>query len=169
MANWIYYPNYEIIPNFGLDIIDAFNKVEKKINSENGSTLTSNQILEFTRPGLEKLNFSVETGKKKGETIIVPVLMGENGKFLKHFLADGIHKDNKWVLEVEAGRAFTNNQFLKDIFQASMMTNVDYLALAVRNLYRKSRDYEKIKVFLDTMYTSNRISLSLKGILLLGY
>jgi hypothetical protein len=33
------------------------------------------------------------------------------------------------VLEVEAGRAYRNNQFLKDIFQACMMPYVEYLML----------------------------------------
>lgn len=29
-----------------------------------------------------------------------------------------------------------NNQFLKDLFQACMMQDVDYLVIAVRNEYR---------------------------------
>jgi hypothetical protein len=40
-------------------------------------------------------------------------------------------------IEVEAGRAVDNNQFLKDIFQACMMFAVDYLILGVKNYYRQ--------------------------------
>ena len=73
------------------------------------------------------------------------------------------------VLEIERGRAFANYQFLKDIFEASVMVNVDYLVLAVSNLYLGSNDFEKICVWLETIYATNRIKLSLKGILLVGY
>ena len=75
------------------------------------------------------------------------------------------------MLEVEAGRALMNNQFLKDIFQASMMHGVDYCIVAVRNIYQsgKSKDFEKISTFVETMYASDRLNLPLKGILILGY
>jgi len=39
-------------------------------------------------------------------------------------------------LEVEAGRAYTNYQFLKDLFQACMMHDVQYLGM---DLPRTSR------------------------------
>ena len=82
---------------------------------------------------------------------------------------DGWHEENKVVLEIERGRAFANYQFLKDIFEASVMVDVDYLVLAVSNLYLGSNDFEKICVWLETIYATNRIKLSLKGILLVGY
>jgi hypothetical protein len=78
---------------------------------------------------------------------------------------------------VEAGRAVKNNQFLKDIFQACMMFEVEYLVIAVLNEYHFnmsgrdtiSKDYQEIKIFLETLYISNRLKLPLKGILLIGY
>ncbi len=82
---------------------------------------------------------------------------------------DGWQEENKVVLEIERGRAFANYQFLKDIFEASVMVDVDYLVLAVSNLYLGSNDFEKICVWLETIYATNRIKLSLKGILLVGY
>ena len=40
-----------------------------------------------------------------------------------------------------------------------MMVNVDYLVLAVRNIYNKNKDYEKILTWLDTLYlTENQIN-----------
>jgi hypothetical protein len=73
------------------------------------------------------------------------------------------------VLEVEAGRALLNNQFLKDLFQASMMVEIDYCVIAVRNLYRSNNDFRSISTFLETLYTSSRLQLPLKGVLIIGY
>jgi len=63
-----------------------------------------------------------------------------------------------------------NNQFLKDLFQACMMHEVDYLAIAVRNVYHESnKDFESVSTFMDTLYASDRLQLPLKGVLILGY
>src|ERR1700689_4379717 len=93
------------------------------------------------RTALEKIGFRVEKGKSAENKIVVPVLFGRKGKVLKCFNADAHAKEAGWVLEVEAGRAVANNQFLKDIFQACMMHDVLYLAVAVRNEYRGSDDF----------------------------
>lgn len=89
--------------------------------------LRSNDVLALVRPHLEEIGFRVETGKKLEEKIDVPVLFGENNTVDKSFFADAISGDGKIVIEVEAGRALANNQFLKDIFQACMMFDVEYL------------------------------------------
>ena len=73
------------------------------------------------------------------------------------------------MLEVEAGRAVVNYQFLKDIFQACMMHRVEYLVLAVRNDYRGHDDFQVVRTFLETLYISNRLILPLQGIMLIGY
>lgn len=104
--------------------------------------------------------------------IKVPVLFGKNNNIDKYFNADALSKDGKIVMEIEAGRAIANNQFLKDIFEASCMFNVEYLVLAVRNIYQplhNSKDFELVYTFLETLYISNRIKLPMKGILLIGY
>ena len=85
------------------------------------------------------------------------------------FEADGLNPKTKTVIEVEAGRGVTNHQFLKDLFQACMMHNVDFLVIAVRNLYRTSNDFEKVLSFLNTLYASSRLMLPLKGVLIIGY
>jgi hypothetical protein len=72
-------------------------------------------------------------------------------------------------LEVEAGRGVTNYQFLKDLFQACMMYEANYLVIAIRNVYRKSQDFDRVVAFYNTLYASNRLSLPLKGILIIGY
>ena len=97
------------------------------------------------------------------------MLFGLNNNIDKYFNADAVSSDGSIVIEVEAERAVDNNQFLKDIFQACMMHGVEYLVLAVRNVYRNNKDFERVFVFLETLYISNRLQLPLKGILLIGY
>jgi hypothetical protein len=99
----------------------------------------------------------------------VPVLFGRNGRLEKSFEADAYHETAGFVVEVEAGRGVTNNQFLKDLFQACMMHDVFYLAVAVRNIYNGSQDYEIVERFLSTLYASQRLQLPLRGILAVGY
>jgi hypothetical protein len=50
-----------------------------------------------------------------------------------------------------------------------MMHGVEYLALAVRNSYRGSDDFQSVFGFLETLYISNRLLLLLRGIILIGY
>jgi hypothetical protein len=50
-----------------------------------------------------------------------------------------------------------------------MMQDVEYLSIAVRNVYRKAKDWEKVCTFFETMYASSRLELPLKGVLIIGY
>ncbi|MEF2097315.1 hypothetical protein V3595_22100 [Bacillus sp. CFBP9009] len=101
----------------------------------------------------------------------------------KSFRADAYHDKNKSVIEIEAGRGVLNNQFLKDLFQACMMQDVEYLTIAVLNEYRtknvnkktakvkikKNYDFDEVYKFFDALYASDRIKLPLKGVLIIGY
>ena len=173
MIQFQFFPRSQGLNERLAKIVEAFQIVDKT----NHAQVCSNVMLELVRPYLEEQRFRVEKGKQKSEKIDVPVLYGENNKVDKFFSADALSDDGKIVLEVEAGRAVMNNQFLKDIFQACMMFNVEYLVLAVQNEYHTKlngkqmnwKNYEKIKVFLETMYVSNRLRLPLSGILLIGY
>lgn len=149
-------------------VINCFLLAENAIDSTKFQ-LNSNAVLSHLRPHLEQINFTVEAGKSTLDKIHIPVLFGQNNTIDKSFNADAVSADGKIVLEVEAGRAVANNQFLKDIFQACMMFEVEYLIIAVRNQYRSADDFMKIYAFLETLYISNRLKLPLKGILLLGY
>jgi hypothetical protein len=171
VINWNYFPRSKACPDELIAVIEVFKSVEKLIDSETHEKQESNEVLASVTDGLFDLGFEVEIGKKGAEKIFVPVLFGTNGRVEKRFDADAWHRDWGIVLEVEAGRALANNQFLKDIFQASMMHGVDYCIVAVRNMYQagKSKDFEKISTFVETMYASERLNLPLKGILLIGY
>ena len=169
MINWVFFPKSNKPTKLAKDIVKVFNDNFDKINSSKHQ-LKSNDVLSNISEGLEKIGFQVEKGKKKEEKIFVPVLFGQNGIVEKYFEADAFFDEKGFVLEVEAGRGFTNNQFLKDLFQACMMHNIEYLGIAVRMIYReKNKDYEKIVQFFDTLFASNRLKLPLKGILIIGY
>ena len=168
MVNWQFFPKSDRAPDMAISIVSVFEDASERISSSVHEH-SSNVVLAEVCPGLQTLGFEVETGKRAIEKIAVPVLFGQNGKLEKSFEADAYHRAKEFVIEVEAGRAVVNNQFLKDLFQACMMNGVEYLAIAVRNVYRNSRDFERVVKFMDTLYASNRIRLPLKGILIIGY
>lgn len=167
-TNWIYFPQSSEPPEFIRKVVAVFEGNEDLLVAKS-KNMISNEVLAVLRTGLQELGFQVETGKKALEKIPVPVLYGRNGSVSKSFDADAWHREQKVVLEVEAGRGYANNQFLKDLFQCCMMHDVDYCAIAVRHRYIDTNDFENVAMFFQTLYTSGRIKLPLKGVLLIGY
>jgi hypothetical protein len=165
---------YQLFPrSFGITdeikaVIACFQTHYEEIKSPDNN-LNSDGVLKIVADDLKALGFKVEDSKSASDKIHVPVLFGLNNKIGKSFHADALSADGRIVLEVEAGRAYANNQFLKDLFQACMMPSVDYLMLAVRNDYRGVFDFEKIHEFFETLYINGRLQLPLKGIVLIGY
>jgi hypothetical protein len=166
--NYQFFPRSQGINSDIRKVIDCFINVEDEINSKQFN-LKSNEVLQKLQVGLLGLGYKVETSKSHIDKIDVPVLFGLDNRIDKSFNADALSSNGKIVIEVEAGRATENNQFLKDIFQACMMFEVEYLVIAVRNIYRGHKDFEIIYTFLETLYISNRLHLPLKGIVLIGY
>jgi hypothetical protein len=165
---------YQLFPrSFGVNadveaVINCFQKHYDEIKSPENN-LNSDGVLKIISDDLKELGFKVEESKARDDKIKVPVLFSLNNRIDKFFDADAVSADGKIVLEVEAGRAYVNNQFLKDVFQACMMYGVDYLMLAVRNDYRGNDDFSKIFQFFETLYINGRLQLPLKGIVLIGY
>lgn len=168
MIRYQFFPRSIGINNDIQKIIECFQLCEGLIESPK-YTYSSNEVLSILKQHLLKVPMKVESGKTRGSKISIPVLFGLNNTIDKYFDADAVTLDGRVVLEVEAGRAVDNYQFLKDIFQACMMHGVEYLAIAVRNDYRGSDDFKKIHTFLETLYISSRMVLPLKGIVLIGY
>lgn len=166
--DWIWFPKSSKPHDLALGIVGAFKGVESSIASDSHK-LPSNGVLLQIAPELKALGFTVESSKKKHEKIEVPVLFGRKGMPEKSFNADAFCEEKGLVVEVEAGRAVDNHQFLKDLFQACMMHGVDYLCIAVRRRYRKQNDFEEVVRHFDALYASNRLTLPLKGILVVGY
>ncbi len=165
---------YQLFPrSFGITdeiraVISCFEKHYEEIKSPDNN-LSSDGVLRVICDDLEAINFKVEKSKASIDKIKVPVLFSINNRIDKFFDADAVSEDGKIVIEVEAGRGYRNNQFLKDIFQACMMPNVEYLVIAVRNHYHNTDDFKSIFQFLETLYISGRLQLPLKGIVLIGY
>jgi hypothetical protein len=168
MINWVYYPRSDEATETAMKVIKLFKAAYNKIDSDS-HTLNSNEVLSVISDGLNAAGFEVEKGKTSSKKIRVPVLFGLNGKLEKSFEADAYNSKEGFVVEVEAGRGVTNNQFLKDLFQACMMHEVYYLAIAVRNTYRENKNFDVVHRFIDTLYSSDRLKLPLKGILIIGY
>lgn len=168
VLNWAYFPKSSKAPPVALSVVEVFEKAHPEIASH-VRNLESNDVLAVVASGLRDKGFLVESGKKVHQRISVPVLFGLNGRLEKAFDADAYHEAEGFVVEVEAGRAVDNNQFLKDLFQACMMHDVQYLAIAVRNVYRRGNNFELVRVFFETLYASNRLILPLRGILVIGY
>ena len=163
-----YFPKNTKISKDLYDIVEVFRKKYNIICSPQNE-LDSNAVLDVISEELTKLGFVIEKSRKREDKIQVPVLFGRNGLIEKYFDADGYNEEKKIVIEVEAGWAVTNYQFLKDLFQACVMSDVEYLVIAVRNFYRNNQDFEKVITFFDTLYLSSRLILPLKGILIIGY
>lgn len=171
-SNWILFPN-SLRPSDELRKLAAiFDRHMEDISSDEHS-LSSNDVLAAITDDLEANGYLVEKSKRAEDLIRMPVLFGEQGALEKEFYADAYHPEAHIVLEVEAGRAVTNNQFLKDLFEACMMESSEFLCIAVRKQYTgggvNSQDYDRVSTFLRTLYASNRLQLPLKGVMVLGY
>jgi hypothetical protein len=164
----MYYPRSNRITLIGKRLVEIFEAKAACIASASHD-LDSNKVLAEVSELLALEGFAVESGKKKVEKVPVDVLFGLNGKTVKSFDADAYCRDEGFVLEIEAGRAVANNQFLKDLFQACMMREVKYLAIAVRLEYRNNNDFDQVCKFFETLYASGRLSLPLLGVLVIGY
>jgi len=169
MINWIWFPKSDEATELARKVVQVFENAADEIDSTTHPKQESDEVLAKLAKGLSDSGFAVETGKKRNEKIRVPVLFGMNGRPEKSFDADAYHRQEGFVVEVEAGRGYTNYHFLKDLFEACMMHGVTCLAVAVRNDYRGNADFEKVVKFMDTLYASNRLNLPLKGLLIIGY
>lgn len=150
MVNWIHFPKNKPLDKVSAQIVKAFEAVDATIDSYTHQ-LKSDEVLTAVRPGLEALGFDVEKSKKSDDLVAVPVLYGVNGKIEKAFEADGYLSTAGYVIEVEAGRAVVNYQFLKDFFEACTMVGVDKLCIAVRNKYRAFNDFDRVCKFFEAI------------------
>ena len=164
-----FYPKTKELPNHLSRVVGVFIKNKEKLSTSTRHKLNSNQILALLAEDLKSVNYKVELGKAKRDKINVPVLFGKNNVPEKAFEVDAYEPKSKTIIEIEAGRAVTNYQFLKDFFEAMIMSGIDYLVIAVRLTYRKNRDFDSVTKFFDVFYSSDKVQHQLKGILVIGY
>jgi hypothetical protein len=65
-----------------------------------------------------------------------PVFFGQTGIPTLRYEIDAYHPEWTWGLEVEAGRGWMGNAVYSDLVQAAVVVGVEYLSLAVANVYR---------------------------------
>lgn len=177
MINWMFYPRNSKAPEHILEIVKGFEAVSESVDSEKLAKKdqpSSNEVLEKMEPYLTSLGYEVEKSKAAEDKIRIPVYYGSNGSETVAYEVDAYLDTKKTVIEVEAGQATINYKFLKDFYEACLMDDIDYLCIAVCNEYKygtnqHSFDFKKVTEFFDAMYMSNRVSIPLKGILIVGY
>jgi hypothetical protein len=126
--------------------------------------LTSDMVLQELRPALLGLGFMVEASKAAMHKLKRPVFFGENGIPGLQYEIDAYHPDWKCGLEIEAGRAWMGNAVYRDLVQALVMVDLEFLVLAVPNGYKYqsggktvvSKDYENTVAVADAVFGHTR-------------
>jgi hypothetical protein len=139
--------------------------------------MESDAVLSVIASGLASLGFAVEQGKKKEGKLPRPVFFGDEGTFLRTYEIDAFDAQHGIALEVEAGRATMGNAIYRDLIQASLMVDAEYLTLAVPVEYRyrsggrvtREPSYAKTYSVVEAIYGSPRLTLPFDGLLLIGY
>ena len=171
------YPKTEKPPHHSEAVVDLFRRHEAAIATlslEKG--LTSNRVMAVLADGLASLGFEVETGKRMDQRINRPVFFGENGVPTLNYQIDAYQPNWKAGLEIEAGRAWMGNAVYRDLIQAAVMVDVDFLYLAVPNCYRymssgrpmMSRDYSNTCDVAEALFGHSRLRLPYR-LVVIGY
>lgn len=132
---WTYYPTRDPAPDWVAGLVAEVASSKADIDSTNAAKLTSDRVLEFLRPGLERQGFRVEAGKAAKDRITLPVLFGEQGQPRVRYDVDGVHDELGVLLEVEAGRGARGNAVYRDLVRTSLIVNARFLALGVMQEY----------------------------------
>ena len=160
------FPRTEPPSDFVEDVVAVFRQHESEIATEvNDKGLKSDDVLAVLGPDLATLGFQVEASKKKVDKLERPVFFGENGIPTLRYEIDAYHPEWKCGLEVEAGRGWMGNAVYRVLVQAAVMVGVEYLCLAVSNVYRykssgrpaTSRDYENARQLAEAIYGHSRL------------
>lgn len=169
------YPLTQRHPPIAEDIAQVFQTHESELSTEKLSqetSLKSDQVLETVRPGLEDLGFNVETGKKAKEKVHHPATFRKNGEYGQSFEVDGYHKEEKCLIEVEAGRAWDSNHTHRNLIRAMTMVDVEILVMAVPHKYKHTNSttkaFEKSREIVETLYRTGRVDVPF-SLVLLGY
>ena len=171
------FPRTRPPPPFAEALVGVFEAHQAEIGTlDRDKGLTSNAILTRLTPELVGLGFSVEMSKAHDAKIKRPVFFGEGGRPDLRYEIDSFHPGWRCGLEVEAGRAWLGNAVYRDLIQAMVMVDLDWLALAVPLGYRRnslgrrvvSRDYDNTCAVANALYSHDRVKMPF-GLLVIGY
>lgn len=171
------FPRTEPPPAFTHDLVAVFAEHRPMIDTiALTKGLTSDRVLTKIRKSLEAIGFEAETGKRQHEKIERPVFYGAQGKPTLRYEIDAYHPEWRCGLEVEAGRAGRGNAIYRDLIQAMVMAQVDWLALAVPVSYKhksnkrdvSSKDYDKACAVAEVLYGHSRFVMPY-NLIVIGY
>lgn len=176
---WRFFPAYAAPPDWVHPVVGVFAAVREEIDSAVTfeKRMASNDVLRVLTPGLTGLGFAVEEGKTEIGKLPRPVFFGDEGEYLRTYEIDTFEPERGIALEVEAGRATMGNAIYRDLIQASLMVDANFLVLAVPIEYRymskgkqmKEASYTKTYSVVEAIYGSPRLVLPFEGLLLVGY
>jgi len=175
---WDYFPRNVRPPEWVEPLVAQVRAVEERISTVEQSTgLHSDDVLRELAPGLQQLGYAVEASRSEADRIRRPVLFGSNGRAEVSYDIDAFHDEFGIVVEVEAGRAASNNATYRDIIRASLILDARYLVLLLPVAYRFNNRGQLAAVaaftrgldLLSALYASQRLPLPLRGVLLVGY
>ena len=171
------FPRTKTPPRFLSQLVEQFKERAGEIGTNlPRKGLTSDELLTVLRPGLIELGFEVEMGKRAKDRIMRPVFFGENASPELQYQIDAWHPEWLAGLEIEAGRAWMGNAVYRDLVQALVMVDLEYLILAVPQAYHykvngratASRDYENTVAVADALYSHSRIEMPF-SLCVIGY
>ena len=175
---WEYFPRNVRPPEWVEPFVAEVRAIEPRISTvEQRTGLHSDDVLLELAPGLRHLGYAVESSRSEADRIRRPVLFGSNGRAEVSYDIDAFHDGHGIVVEVEAGRAASNNATYRDIIRASLILDAAYLVLLLPVAYRFNNrgQLASVPVFargldlLSAFYASQRLPLPLRGVLLVGY
>ncbi len=168
------FPRTEPPPQFAARIIDVFREHEPAIATELLERhLKSDEVLATVGADLRCLGFEVEVSKARHDKISRPVFFGENGEPTLRYEVDAYHPEWRCGLDIEGIRAIRGGALYRDLIQAMVMVQVDFLCLAVPNLVQwgtsgKSRSYIESVRTLEALYGHTRFKMPYRTIII-GY
>lgn len=179
--SWSYFPRHRRPPTWAQNAVHATAEAELAIHTRDADRSSdqssSDAVLRSLRPGLVRLGYEVESGKKRDQKLRRPVLFGDDGEAQLTYEVDAFHEELGVVVEVEAGRGSQNGADFRNIIRASLLLDVRYLAMWLPINYHYTQGgrpmstaaYSNTRTTLSATYSSPRLALPLEGVLLVGY
>ena len=172
--NWAFFPRHLSTPPWISEFTESVQDSRSLIESSLHERFESDEVLQVLRDSLLQQGWLIEGGKKAADKIFRPVLYGDRGKTKVNYEIDGWHPEYKAVLEIESGRGWQGNAFYRDLIRTSLVQDAEYLIIGMRLSYsygkvKNQNDFQKALDQLDALYTSGRLQLPFKGVLLFGW
>ena len=137
LPSWDHFPRNMRPPEWVEPLVGHMHAAEGRISTvEQKTGLHSDHVLRELAPCLKELGYNIEASRSASDRIRCPVLFGSNGHAEVSYDIDASHDEYGIVVEVEAGRAASNNATYRDIIRASLILDAWFLLLLLPVAYR---------------------------------